>query len=259
MKIKQIKKVGLDKYYLILDNNQKVTTYDEVILKYNLLYKKEIDKELLEVLMKETSFYDVYHKVVKYISTRLRSELEIKKYLEKFGLTEKEENGIFTKLRETNLVNDQNFAKAFISDKVYLSTMGPLKIKSELLKHQIDMDIIEEEINKIDETIVFDKLYKLVSKKVHANKKHSNYMLRQKLLFHFKELGYENRMIEECLDACLENDNSVLEREATKIYSRLSKKYHGIELKQKVKEKLYQKGFDINEINKYLNEKEDFN
>ena len=67
MVIHKIKKLGNGKYQLIIGNHHKVTTYDEVILKYNLLYKKEIDSELLDQIFSETSFYDVYTKAVKYI------------------------------------------------------------------------------------------------------------------------------------------------------------------------------------------------
>lgn len=256
MKIQSIKKVGSNKYYLIFENNEKITTYDEVILKYNLLYKHEVDSSFVKTIIQETSYYDIYLKIVKYISIRLRSEFEIKKYMEKFHLAEVQKQQLLEKLKQAGLLNDKNFTIAFISDKLHLSTMGPLKIKKELLKHQINSKIIEEEISKIDEEEVFDKLYKLVVKKIEANKKYSSYILKQKLLLYFKDLGYETTMIDQCFYEIGNKEEDILSKEAEKLYKKLSRKYQGTELTRKVKEKLYQKGFDINEITSYLNKKE---
>lgn len=254
MKIKQIKKVGMGKYHLILEDGSKIITYDEVILKYNLLYKKEIDSSLVDCLLNESSYYDVYNKVIKYISIRLRSESEIKKYLEKYQLSEQNTNSLIKKLKESGFVNDQNFVKAFISDKVHLSTMGPYKIKLELLKHHIDEDIIDQELDHIDEELIFDKLYKMVLKKIKSNKKYSSYMLRQKLLVHFRDLGYDHEMIDTCIREASIGDTSILEHEIEKLYKKLSRKYQGKELIQKTKEKCYQKGFEISKINLLLEE-----
>ena len=143
MVLHKIKKLSNGKYQLTIGNNHRLITYDEVILKYNLLYKKEIDSELLEAIFSETSFYDVYNKVVKFISIRLRSEKEIKNYLKKYSLSTKEEEECLQKLKNAGLLNDESFAKAFISDKLHLTTMGPYKIRGELEKLGISSDIIE--------------------------------------------------------------------------------------------------------------------
>ena len=53
MKIEKIKKTKSGKYILELDNNEKITTYDEVILNNNLLFNKEIDCNLFNKIDKE--------------------------------------------------------------------------------------------------------------------------------------------------------------------------------------------------------------
>ena len=50
MKIEKIKKLKSGKYKLELDNDQSIITYDDVILKNNLLYNKEIDNDKLNEL-----------------------------------------------------------------------------------------------------------------------------------------------------------------------------------------------------------------
>ena len=143
MKINKIKKTKSGKYILELDNNEKITTYDEVILKNNLLFNKEVDSNLLNQLNIENNYYDVYNKVMKFISTKMRSELEINKYLDKLKFNEKDK--MIADLKRIKLINDDLYIKAFINDKITLTLNGPHKIKKELLEHNIDDIKIDKE------------------------------------------------------------------------------------------------------------------
>lgn len=255
MKIEKIKKNKSGKYTLKLDNNESIVTYDDVILKNKLLYNKEIDSDILENLYKDTYYYDIYNKVIKLISTRLRSVHEIKEYLDKNNLKEEDKNKIINKLLEIGLLNDLVFAKAYASDKLYLSNCGPNKIYNELKEHQIDDDIINEVIYTLSEDDIKEKLIKLISKKIKNNHKYSNYLLKQKVINELYCNGFDKNMIISIYESLEVSDNSNLEREYNKLYSKYSKKFEGYELFKKIKEKLYQKGFDINEINNFINEK----
>ncbi len=233
----------------MLDNNEVINTYDDVILNNNLLFKKEINTEMLNNMNNETLYYECYNKVLKYIDKKIRSEKEISNYIDKIGSNYKCE--IIEKLKEINLINDENYAKAYISDKIYLSTDGPIKIKQDLLKYDIDESIIEESISKIDYNIVYEKCKKLIIKKIKANTKYSSYMLNQKIISDLLNKGYELSMIKSILeDNTIKNDN-IIEKEYKKLYSKLNKKYEGEELYSKIRMKLYQKGFSNEEIIEY--------
>ena len=56
------------KYKLSLDNKTNIITYDNVILDNNLLFNKELDNEKLNQLIVDNNYYDIYTKLVKYIS-----------------------------------------------------------------------------------------------------------------------------------------------------------------------------------------------
>ena len=49
MQINKFKKVGKSKYKIFFDNTD-ITLYEDIILKYDLLLKKEIDVDLLDGL-----------------------------------------------------------------------------------------------------------------------------------------------------------------------------------------------------------------
>ncbi|MEG0826192.1 MAG: hypothetical protein RR404_01845, partial [Bacilli bacterium] len=84
------------------------------------------------------------------------------------------------------------------------------------------------------------------------NHKYSDYIFKQKLLYELVNLGYDKNIIISILDNQSFNNNNIIKSEYDKIYSKLSKKYQGNELIYKIKEKLYQKGFDIESINEIL-------
>lgn len=256
MEIKNIKKLKSGKYEITLESNEKIVTYDEVILKNNLLFKKNISLEEIDDINNLNEFYDVYHKTIKYISKKMRSLKEIKEYLKKFNLSIKEEEEIIKKLENSSLINDNMYLKTYISDKIYLSNDGPYKIKNELIKNGIKEFLIDEELEKIDREDFVNKLHKLINKKIKSSKT-SRYNTKQKIYLELTNLGYSKDMIDECY-----NDNrdeeSFLEKDFNKIYKDVSRKESDVnKLYLKIKQKLYQKGYSIDKIEKIINEKRD--
>ena len=75
-------------------------------------------------------------------------------------MIEKDKEKLIKKLKEINLINDVNFTRAYIADKVNLSNVGLDKIRSELLNHNIPNDLIDSELAKIDNSLIEEKLKK---------------------------------------------------------------------------------------------------
>ena len=251
MKIARIKKTG-SKYKLYLDDDTIINTYDEVIIKYNLLFQKELDINLISKIHIDTVYYDAYYKVLRLIEKRYRSQFEIEKYLIKNDVLDYHK--IIAELKNKGLINDERFAKAFIADKIHLSNEGKGKIKKELLNHHIDESIIDKELANIKDENIEAKVDKIISKKINFNKKDSPYMIKQKIINYLINLGYERSFAEERLSNFkIENPN--LEKEMDKIYNKLSLKYQDKELNDKLRQKLYSRGFKTEEINEYINKK----
>lgn len=255
LKISKIKKNATGKYSLVLDNKEKIVTYDDVILKNNLLYKKEIDNELFNQLNSDTKYYDIYNKCVKLISIRLRSEKEIVEYLDKNNILVEQKNKIISDLKNNGLINDKQFTRAFIIDKINFSNNGPLKIKKDLENHNIDADIINEELSNIDNSMYLEKIKKIIDKKFKSNRKYSDYILKQKIMTDLTTLGFYREDINDCLNDIAVDNSSLIEITYDKLYKKLCFKYEGNELKRKLKEKLYQKGFSLSEIDSIINKK----
>lgn len=233
----KVEKLKNGKYKLI-NNGIEIETYDEVIVKNNLLYK-ELTSELKKIIESENEFFDSYFKMVKLISKKLRSESEIRKELKSIELVDQ----IVEKLKKDNLINDQRFTEAFILDKINFSKIGKSKIKKELLNYEIEEDIIDPILEQFDDALFSANLEKIIKKKISSNGKKSRIALKEKLLYDLSSLGYEKEEILYYFDMMYTNDNDIYNKEREKILKKLSVKYSGFELEKKIREKMYQKGF----------------
>ena len=248
MKIKKIQKKN-NKYKIILENNEMLETYDEILIKENILYKKEITEELKEKIEKQNKFYETYNNILKYIKTKLRSEHEIREYIKKHEVDKKTEEDIIKKLKESKLIDDKIYVYAYIHDKIMFTNDGPNKIKKDLLKNKIEESLIDDEIEKLDKNEIEEKLKKQILKKLNTNTKYSNNMIKQKLINYFINLGYDKSNIINIIDNNQTNNSEIIKKEYNKLYNKLKNKYENEELKRMIKQKLYQKGFSIDEIN----------
>ena len=83
MKIKKFQKEK-DKYKIYLDNNQIVETYEDIIIENNLLIKKEITEDQINIIKQKTEYSKIIHKLQKLIGTKYRSEKWVREYLKKY-------------------------------------------------------------------------------------------------------------------------------------------------------------------------------
>ena len=195
MTIEKYKKIKDNKYKIYLSNNTTIDVYDEVIIKNNLLYKKDIDEVDLNKIENENIYQDIYNTAVKYIMVRLRSVNELRNYLLKKNYELDIVESIIIKLEKNGYLNDLIFTKAFINDKLNFTTMGKYKIKNELIKLKISPEIIENSLEEISEDKWIEKIDKLVSKYLKSNKKYSGNILRNKLYTYLVNLGHDTNLV----------------------------------------------------------------
>lgn len=257
MKVQLIGKTSSGKYKVKIDDKI-IDTYDDVLINNKLIYKKEIDNEMLDRINSDNLFYEAYNKVLSYILKRQRTLSEINEYLDKFEISNIEKYMIIEKLKNNGLVNDLQYVKSFISDAINLSKDGPNKIRKNLIDKKIDEKTIDNELSKIDDDVFIDKALKIIKKRFDNNTKYSKNQLKQKITLYLINIGYDKNMIDSLINNFDFNEIDLLENEYDKIYNKLSKKYEGYELKNKIKQKLYSKGFDMNLISDLIQKKDSF-
>lgn len=184
-----------NKYNVYLSNGEVLNLQEQVITENELLLKKEMSQELYNKLVRDNKIYELMEMAVKHISIRLRSIKEVKDYLLKKGGSNNEVEDAVQKLIESGYLDDDRFTKAFIKDKLKFTTIGDYKIKMQLNKLGVSTSIIEDNMNKIDEHIIEEKIKKIIEKDKKTNKKYSGQILKNKIYNHLLNQGYSQEKV----------------------------------------------------------------
>ncbi|MAP71224.1 MAG: hypothetical protein CMF81_05055 [Candidatus Marinimicrobia bacterium] len=125
----------------------------------------------------------------KLLSFRMRSIAEMRKRLKEKSFSQIEIDHVIDKLTKLNYLNDVEFGKAFVREKIKNKKIGPKAIKSELFPHQLSPDFVDELIEsvykkyKINDLITFHLKRKKIKKNTQMNKSDlsrlNNYLLRK--------------------------------------------------------------------------------
>lgn len=241
MKIKSYKKIKQNKYEVTLSNNESVLLYDDIILKYELLTKKEINAEELKEIILDNAKYEIYYAMLKDISKKLRTEKELRN---KFKDYDKEAvDYSINKLKTEKYINNELYIRAYINDAINLKLIGPLKIRNNLSNLGYNIDEINHYLLTIEDNVWQDKINKIIKKEINGNHTYSGNVLKMRIQNKISNLGFELNMITKLLndyDFILSEEEYLKEKE--KAIKKYSKKYSGYLLEQKVKKYLYQKG-----------------
>ena len=244
MEIQSFKKKKNNKYEIVFKDQTNIDLYDDVIIKYNLLANKKMDNKLFEKIVNYNASLDAYYISLKYLNSKMRTKLEIRKYLEKKKFGNKTINETIEKLENNKAIDESLYIKAFVNDQINFSNIGPNKIINKLNTLGIDKKDSLEYINTIDKNVWVEKLEKLVNKKIKTNRKYSLMMLKNKIITFLYNEGYDKTIIIDVLNNIdIDIDSSIINKEYEKLYNKLSKKYEGSALEYQIKIKLKSKGF----------------
>lgn len=243
MHILKYTKLKNGQYKLSFDNLTNALLHEDLILKNNLLITKEITEEQLETLLEENNSYIAYSYALDYLKVKMRSKKELREYLLKKEIKDCLIEDAIILLSKQGYLNDEIYSKAFIHDRIALSSDGPYKIKDSLIKLGVEDSIVITSLEIFDKELEEERITKIIGKQVKSNHNKSEYALKRKLIDYLVNLGYSKELVIRKVNDIEVEDKDILKKEYDKIYNRLSKKYSGKELEYKIKQKLYQKGF----------------
>lgn len=253
MLIKSFKKLKGNKYKIELDSTEDVILYDDIIVKFNLLVNKELDKKRLDDIIKENNKMEAYYIALKYLNKKMHTKKEIFKILKKLDIDNSVIEEIIDKLYQDNYLNDERYIKAYINDQINLKDIGPLKIKHNLSELGFDESFINDYISTLDEDTWLNKIDKYISKKIKSSKNLSARKLKDKIVYDLINKGYtKNNIISILNNYEFENDLDLLKKEYSKIKKKLENKYNDYELEMRIKSKLLSKGYTSFEIEKVI-------
>ena len=248
MKVIKYKKLANSRYKVYLEDNHELLLYEDVILKYNLLIRKDIDEKLIIEMDKYNQECDVYYVALKSINNRFKSVYELKNTLLNKEYPIELVDLTIEKLIRQGYLNDRSYCKSFINNQMITTNNGPFKIIRELNEKKVDSEIIDLEISVFSDEEQSIRIRKLIDKGIKSNHNKGGVVLKQKIYNDLKNLGYDIYLINSVISEYeFENDINIAKKEYDKLYRKYSKKYSGEELKYKIREKMFLKGLSYEE------------
>ncbi len=130
-----------------------------------------------------------FNKGISYISKMMRSEKQVRRYLEKKGFEDTAIDYAIDKMSNYNYIDDQSFAKMILSHQINVKHAGRLAINQAFYKNGISKDIADKMLNNFDDEMQFEnakiiaekliKKYKNIEDKYEKKRKITQGMLRR--------------------------------------------------------------------------------
>lgn len=121
--------------------------HSDIIVK-NGIKVGEVDSENFLLSAQESSEIIAFNLAMKYISSKLKTEQQIKDYLYKKEYHKQTVDAVLEKLKEYKIIDDKNYAESYAKSNPNFSKN---KLKQKLFMNGIKSQIVDESLSEIDD------------------------------------------------------------------------------------------------------------
>ncbi len=145
-----------------------------------------------------------YTKMAQLCSRSEQCSPDIRKKIIAFGLENEAAEDVIGLLIEENFINDQRFAKAYVSDKFKINSWGKIKMRYYLKMKGLPENIIEDGLAVIDDEKYKNVLVKTMKDKSKTIKKKDKFEKMGQVIRYAQSRGFEPELIHRYLKLVLE-------------------------------------------------------
>lgn len=187
-----------DRYNLYLDDAYKFPVSANTVLTAGLHVGMEIDEVELEGIRQTAEVGNAHDKALNYINLRRRSIKELRDYLRRKEYEPAIINKVIDRLTGANLLNDEEFARAWVRDRLLLKPRSKRALSAELAQKGISRAIVDSVLSEMEEGSEQSALEEALNRKLRQSK----YASREnddKLIAALLRDGYRYSDIRSCL------------------------------------------------------------
>lgn len=259
-KITQGKK-NPERYNIFFEDKYAFSVDEAVLVRHQLTKGKELDQWTIEEINFEDEVRKAYNKALYYLGFRMRSEGEVRQKLKEKEYGDAVIDEAIKKLYTHNFLDDQQFSEALMRTQINSGKKGPRAIQQDMQKRGIDKQMQKDVLDAYSEEEQLEIAKVLAEKIALKEKMKTPSQIQQKISDTLLRKGYNYSLIKLAIaDLDLEKDDDqwsdIVAEQGDKLWRKHSSKLTGYDLKSKVKQGLYQKGFPGEVINDYLDKKE---
>ncbi len=247
-----------DRYNIFLDEKYAFSVDEDVLIKHQLKKGMDLDEFSLAEIGYEDEIRKAYNMAIQYLARRMRSEKEVRTYLAEKEVDEVIIQEVIHKLIEYTFINDEEFALAFVRTQLNTTDKGKATVKKELKEKGISETLIEQALQEYPDEDELNKAIILCEKFVSKNIQDSTRVMKQKLEQQLLRKGFSHQTIQAAIaetemEKAEEEELTVLRKHAEKAHRKFSN-LSEFEYEQKMKQTLFRKGFNLDLIEKVLEE-----
>lgn len=250
-----------ERYNIYLNEEYAFPVDEAILIQFGLTKGKILEPFEIEEIAYEDEIRKAFNAGLNYLSYQMRSEHEVKKKLLDKGFGEAVILEAIQKLRNYGFLDDATYSKALLETKKRTMKKGPRAIRQDLKKKGIEKRLQDDVL----ETFTYEEQLKLAlelaEKTVRSEKVKTPTQVKQKIQDLLMRKGYSFSIVSDVLEQLtFERDDEewtdLVKLQGEKVWKKYVTKYTNYELHMKVKQALYQKGFPIEVIEHFIEEKE---
>lgn len=181
-----------DKFVIETDTKERFLLSYNDFERYKIHNEMTIDDELYTHLLNISKFTEAFEISLNFLSYKLRTEKEITTKLKSKKFSSVIIEDVIEKLKNLDLLDDYNYAKIFINDKINLTNYSKRRIINDLYQKGIDKRIYEDYLEDVfGYNMELDKATQIVETKINIWKeKHEGYDLKNKIVTFLLQKGF---------------------------------------------------------------------
>lgn len=254
MKITKIEKKK--RLYLVeIDETDKLYVTEDTIVHFMMTKGMSLTKAELADIKTFAQFSYGKNLALYHLSFKKRTEKEVRDYLVQHEIDDKIIPQVLKNLKEDKWIDDENYARQVIESNLHTGDKGAYVLKQKLMQKGIAPSILDRLLADMDFTELAEKIAEKLLRKYQTRlpKKALEDKFLQFLVnkgFSFSEAKAALSNLEVQKDD--EQEEELIYQELEKQHRRLSKKYEGYDLKQRLSQALARKGYDYDDIRSAL-------
>lgn len=250
-----------ERYNLFIDEKYAFSVHESILVKFGLTKGMQLDDWVMDEITYEDEIEKAFNKALHFLSFRMRTEFEVKKKLLDLEFGEAVILEAIVKLRRLGFLDDEAFSEAFVRTQKNASSKGPKAIKQELHKKGVGKELQEQVLQAYPEEEQFAIAKKLAQKAATSNRAIPPAQLKQKIQNALARKGFSFGLIRDVLESIdfeREEDewDAISRTVGEKAWRRYASKFSGYDLRNRVKQAMYQKGIPLEQIERFIQKKE---
>lgn len=149
---------------------------------------------------KETTGQQAYLKLTALCARSEHCQQEMLEKMRQWGVSQEEQAQVMARLVSERYVDDERFARVFVSDKIRYNKWGRRKVEQALWLKRIDKAIASQVLDEVDDAEYVSVLRPLLKQKRRSTKAASEYELTMKLIKFALSRGFTMDIIKQCID-----------------------------------------------------------